>query len=60
MFYFFFPSYITNERHCAHCVQRKMHVSHDEQQLIATKYGGDEKDLIVFSLLSSSSKIITK
>lgn len=37
-------SYITNGRHCAHCVQGKMHVSHDEQQLIATQYSGDKNE----------------
>lgn len=56
---FFFPSYITNGRHWAHCVQGKIRVSHDEHQLIAAEYIGDE-DQIFFSLLSSTSKIIPK
>ena len=55
-----FSSYITNGRHCAHCVQGKMHVSHDEQQLIATKYSGDKNEQILCNLLPSSSKIIPK
>lgn len=55
-----FSSYITNGRHCAHCVQGKMNVSHDELQLIATKYSRDKNEKILCSLLPSSSKIIPK
>lgn len=55
-----FSSYIMSGKHCAHCVQGKMHVNHDEQQLFATKYSGDKTKPVLCSLLLSSSKIIPK